>query len=69
MQVDTSSPVWRAVKNKAEEVQENARRQLETTGIDLAETENLRGRISAMKDILSLAEPERVPVIEEPFHA
>lgn len=59
MAIEEHSPTWRAVKAFAEREIADAHEQLETTGLGIAETENVRGRIAALRDLLGLTAPPR----------
>jgi hypothetical protein len=53
-QVDTHSQTWAAVDDKASSAIASARVKIEARGLDLADTEFLRGQIAALKMILVL---------------
>lgn len=65
MAIDTGSDVWRAITKFAGTEIDTARETLESSGLDAVTTENLRGRIKAMRDILALADPpDPIPVLD-----
>lgn len=59
--IDTSSPVWRGIAEKAAARIEELRTQLERTESDEI-TRRLRGEIKAWRDVLSMGETDRAPV-------
>lgn len=66
--IDIHSRTWDAVKAKAVKTLSDARSRLEARNIDPVTTEYERGRIQAMKDILSLATPsESIPSTDPLF--
>lgn len=63
MPVDPQSLTWQAVTKAIAEDIASARKRLERTGLDLPQTEFERGRIAALRQIESLAQPrEQIPV-------
>lgn len=54
--LDPNSQSWLHVRSRAEEELAEAREDLEGRGLPDVETEFLRGRISALKDILALGD-------------
>lgn len=55
---DPNSLTWRTVAQRCEEEIERLRRILEAPGLGQAETENARGGIAALRDVLNLAKPK-----------
>jgi len=67
MNADPYTDTWRAVAAKANEVIETSRSRLETNDQSLGESQFLRGRISAMREILTLVQPVAVtPITSRP---
>jgi len=58
--IETHSETWVTVKDWAQAELDRARNNLESTGLDMIETENLRGRAAALRQLLSLAVPRPV---------
>lgn len=54
--IDVHSHTWDAVLTLCEKRLAEARRQIEQPGYDQCMTENLRGRISALREVLALGE-------------
>ena len=68
--IDPYSETWAAVATHADDQIARARLALETRGMSAVETEYERGRIAALKAVLSLAQPKRRPEIHpEPGYA
>lgn len=67
--IDRQSATWREVTAWAGKELSDAVEQNEATGLGLAETENLRGRIAVLRELLTLRdEPEaRVAVQAEGY--
>jgi hypothetical protein len=64
--IDPQSLTWLAVKDRCEAGLTNCRARIEAHGCDHVETEFMRGRLAAFKEILALAAPpkplpERMP--------
>lgn len=57
MEIETASATWAVVKSHCEADIERARRALEMTGTSPVETEFQRGRIAALRSVLSLSKP------------
>jgi len=62
--IDIHSSTWRAVAEAARAHIAEAQDQLELPGLDPVTTEKLRGEILAMRRILALPEPRRMPVVQ-----
>lgn len=56
--IDPHSATWRAIEKRAAAAIEEYRASLEAQGLPLAETEHLRGRIAAWREILNLGTPQ-----------
>lgn len=54
--IDLASFTWRAIKYKAEQSLKDDRELIEQRGLEQRDTDFARGRISAMREILDLAE-------------
>lgn len=54
--VEPQSQTWRVIDKTVNEIIDDLQRNLEAQGLDAAKTENLRGRIAALRDILTLAD-------------
>lgn len=57
MAIDPNSPTWQAVKARAEARINNVLTKLATPGLPLAETENERGRLAELRELLALTTP------------
>lgn len=55
--IDRGSDTWRAIEAFAKADIEKSRVIIERAGTGRADTENARGRISALRDLLKQAEP------------
>jgi hypothetical protein len=55
--IDAYSDTWRGVAAKANEVIESCRSRLETSDQSYGESQWLRGRIAAMRELLDLVRP------------
>lgn len=53
--IDRHSETWTTVAGHAEKELQSLRVRLESSGTDQAATENIRGRIQALREILALA--------------
>ncbi len=62
--IDKASETWRDIVAWVEDEGAKAAGQLAMTGVALPETEFLRGRLSALADLLDLAEPIKPPLAE-----
>lgn len=62
--IDRHSETWRDVAAWADSELAKASERIETLGVELAETENLRGRIACLRELLSLADEPEQRVIE-----
>lgn len=58
--IDVHSETWVYVRDWAQSELERTRNNLESIGLDMAETESLRGRAAALRQLLSLALPRPV---------
>jgi len=56
--IDPTSQTWLALDKGLRKHIEDAHAALEAPGLPVAETENLRGRIAAYRQILSLGQPQ-----------
>jgi len=52
--IDVTSPTWRSIQKWAEEEIENIHLDLETPQLDPDETEYLRGKIAALRNLIDL---------------
>lgn len=59
--IDEQSATWRAVQAWAEGRLASSRATLEAPGTPLDMTENHRGRIAVLKELLRLPKPSRIP--------
>lgn len=59
-QIETDSRTWRVVHAWAERQLMSSRLTLESIGYPPEQTEYLRGRIAAMKELLKLPEPKKI---------
>jgi hypothetical protein len=59
MAVEVNSATWIALNEHIEKELTSARTSLEIKGLDVADTEFERGRIKALRSILSLGEPPK----------
>lgn len=66
--IDPHSPTWRLVKALAEKDIASSQSRLEASGCDIATTENLRGQIKALRNILALAEPQPTIPSSDPLY-
>ena len=62
--IDQTSPTWKAILKWAEPRLKEATERLEMLGVDAAETENLRGGISMLRELFELTKP--APVMQFP---
>lgn len=63
--IDKHSETWRHVSAWAAEKLQEARELNDRQGVPIDQTENLRGRIETLKEVLALAEPPK-PLPLEP---
>ncbi|MCV0395469.1 MAG: hypothetical protein K5872_22235 [Rhizobiaceae bacterium] len=56
--IDPHSQTWAIVKDAVDRMAEQAITRLQTRGLPAADTEHERGRLSALRDVLALAEPK-----------
>jgi hypothetical protein len=68
MSIDAYTDTWRAVAAKANEIIEASRSRLEVNDQSYGESQYLRGRVSALREILDMAKPAVVvnnqPVVQ-----
>lgn len=62
MAIERQSLTWKAIEAHCREKLSAKGAELERSGIDLASTENIRGEISALRQILALAAPLKFEV-------
>lgn len=62
VRIDPNSMTWVAVRFRAHDEIERAQRQLETPGLPVAETEQLRGFIRAWRQVLSMQDERLQPI-------
>lgn len=64
MDIEIHSATWRAIDAWADSALDEARAALEMRGLDPAESEHLRGRIAALRELQGLAAaPQKTPVV------
>lgn len=56
--IDAYTDTWREIAHKAKEIIEAARDRLESNDQSYGESQFLRGRISAMREILEMVKPK-----------
>lgn len=65
MDIDKTSPTWRSISKWAEEEIANTQLDLETPQLDPNETEFLRGKIAALRNLIDLtAENPEITAVE-----
>ncbi len=64
--IDRHSETWRTVSAWASEALAAATSRIEKLGVDAAETENLRGTIATLREILIMADDNEPRVVEQP---
>lgn len=63
--IDETSPTWRSISKWAEEEISNTQLDLETPKLDPEETEFLRGKIAALRNLIDLtAESPEITAVE-----
>ena len=63
--IDFGSSTWAAIRSWAEQSRDKARRENDTPGLDLGQTEALRGRISALNELIGLPEQSQLVVADD----
>ncbi len=66
MTIDRHSDTWRTVYDWASEALVAATSRIEKLGVEAAETENLRGTIATLREILIMADDNEPRVVEQP---
>lgn len=61
--IDRHSDAWRVVAAWAGEELSDASERIEEIGVGPAETENLRGRIAALRELLAMADEPKPPIV------
>ncbi len=62
--IDKHSETWREIAAWAEDELSKASERIETLGVKLDETENLRGRIATLRELLTMQDDPEQRVIE-----
>ena len=63
--INKHSATWREVAAWAETELAKARERIESVGVDLHETESLRGRIAVLRETLALVDAPEQRVVEQ----
>ncbi len=64
--IDKHSDTWRTVSTWASEALAAATSRIEKLGVEAAETENLRGTIATLREILVMGDKTEPRVVEQP---
>ncbi len=64
--IDRHSETWRTVYAWASEALAAATSRIEKLGVDAAETENLRGTIATLREVITMADDPEPTVVEQP---